>query len=131
MTTQVLNVTGEGRVFPLLPLAARTATPATFQLEGTGRSTALVVVLGVTAVVAGASVTVSAAGYDPSSQTTWALVTSAAVTATGTTVLKISPGITTVANVAVADILPPIVNVTVTHSTVNSITYALSAHVTN
>lgn len=131
MTTQIIDVEGEGRVFPLLPLSARTATPATFQLEGTGRSTAMVVVLAVTAFASGASVTLSVSGYDPGSETTWPLVTSAAVTGTGTTVLKISPGITVAANESVADILPPIVDITVTHSNADSITYALTAHVTN
>jgi CO/xanthine dehydrogenase FAD-binding subunit len=131
MTTQVLDVTGEGRIYPLLPLLARTATPTAFQLEGTQRNTAMVVVLGVTALSVGASVTVTVAGWDPNSQTSWPIISSAAVTAAGTTVLKISPGITTATNVAVADILPPQVLITVTHANSDSITYALSAHVTN
>ncbi len=131
MTTTVLNVVGEGRVLPLLPLAARTATPNTFQIEGTGRSTAMVVVLGVTTIVAGASVTVAVSGVDSASGTTWPLISSAAVTATGTVVVKIAPGITPSTNVAVADILPPDVQVTVTHANADSITYALTAHVTN
>lgn len=131
MVNQVLNITGVDRSIPLLPSAARTATPDTFELTETGRYTALVVVLDVTAVVSTPSVTVAVVGVDRASGKTWPLVTSAAVAATGTTVLKVSPGITPVTNVAVADILPPTIRVVVTHGNANSITYTVAAHVTN
>lgn len=130
MANQIIEVTPAGRSFTLLPSAARTTSPDTFELVTSIRNKSLVVVLDATAVTSTPSVTVAAAGVDRASGKTWPLVTSLAVVATGTTVLKVSPGITTSANAAVADVLPPFVRVTVTHGNANSITYTLSAHLT-
>lgn len=130
MAITTIDLTGQGRSVSLLPSAARTATPNTFYIQGTGRSTALAVVLAVSAVVTAPSVVVTVFGVDLSGNT-WPILTSVAVLTTGTTVLKVSPGITPATNVAVADILPPTVGITVTHANGNSITYSLSAHVTN
>jgi hypothetical protein len=91
----------------------------------------MVVILDVTAVVTAPSVTVAVAGVDRLSGKTWPIVSSAAILATGTTVLRIAPGLLAVANLIVSDILPPVVRVSVTHLNGNSITYSLSAHVTN
>ncbi len=131
MATTLVNVQGEGRVFNLLPSAAYTATPNTQQLSGTGRSTAMVVAMNMTAVTATGTVTLKVEGFDPLSGATWPIVTSTAVAATGMTVLKISPGNTPVTNVAVSDILPPVVNITATHGNAVAMTYTLSAHITN
>lgn len=131
MANQIVNVAGAGRSFSLFSSAARTATPDTIEIEGTGRSTALIVVLDVTAVAIAPTVTVAVAGVDRLSGKTWPIVTSAAVLTTGTTVLRVAPGLIAVTNLTVGDILPPVVRITVTHGNSNSITYTLSAHVTN
>ncbi|SRR6266536_6056452 len=131
MANQIIDITGAGRSVSLLPSTARTATPDTFEIQGTGRSTALVVVVDVTAVVTAPSITVAVAGVDRLSGKTWPLVTSAAILLTGTTILRVAPGLIAAANLTVSDILPPVVRVTVTHANSNSITYSVSAHVTN
>lgn len=113
--------------FTVLPSAARTAAPDTQEFEHRG-ARGLVVVVDATAVTGTPSVTVTVAGVDRVSGKTWTLLASAAITGTGTTVLKIGPGLTAAANAAVNDMLPPVFRVTCAHGDSDSITYSVTGH---
>lgn len=106
---------------------ARTATPDTVdQANSTGRG--LHLVIDVTAVTGTPSVVFTIQGKDPVSGKVWTLLASAAITAAGTTVLKVYPGLTAAANAAANDILPPTWNVKAVHGNGDSITYSVTAH---
>lgn len=108
--------------------AARTATPDTKEFEVAQGITysALYLIIDATAVVATPSVTVKVSGVDRVSGKVYDILTSAAITATGTTVLHIGPGITAAANTQEDQYLPPIFRVTSTHGDADSITYSVA-----
>ncbi len=100
--------------------AARTATvSATLATECLGG----VFVIDVTAVVSAPSVVFTIAGV--SGDIEWTILDSAAITATGTTVLRIHPSLTAAANTIAKDILPQALKITATHANANSITYSV------
>ena len=68
---------------------------------------------------------------DTLSGATWTILQSAAITDAGTTVLKVRPGITAASNVAVADVLPPAFRIACAHGDSDSLTYSVSAFLTN
>lgn len=106
--------------------AARTATP-TAAVVDTKFARKMLVVIDVTAIVTAPSITVALDGIDPVSGSTFNLLTSAAITATGTTKLEVGPGLTPAANLVDDAMIPLSVQVTVTHANANSITYSVSA----
>lgn len=103
--------------------AARTATPTDANV--TIGSKGGFFVINVSAVTATPSVTFAVNGVDPASNAEFNIITSAAITATGTTVLRVYPGLTVSANVTVSDILPAGINVSATHGDADSITYSV------
>lgn len=105
--------------------AARTATSSSEDFINYGRG--LVLVLSVTAVTATPSVVFTVEGKVNGLYYT--ILTSAAITATGTTVWKIYPGLTAAANTVVSDVVPMFWRVTATHGDADSITFSLSASV--
>jgi len=113
---------------PVYTSAARTATPDTQEFTELGPVAGLALVIDVTAVTATPSVTFRIQGVDRASGKTWDILTSAAITAVGTTVLRVGPGITATANVAVSDVIPPIIRITATHGDADSITYIATLH---
>ena len=68
-------------------------------------------------------------GKDLISGKYYTVLASAAITGTGTTVLKVYPGITASANASASDILPRTWRVTATHANTDSITYSVGASV--
>lgn len=106
-----LAVDSEGRMHTnssgvVLPSAARTASGVSAdQVNSVGRGVQLVV--DVTA-ISGTSptFTVTVEGKDPASDKYYTLLTSAALSAVGTTVLTVYPGVTAAANVAASQALP-------------------------
>ena len=114
------------RTITVYPSAARTADPTVVDLpNSTGRG--LHLVIDVTAVTATPSVVFTIKGKDPVSGKVWTVLASAAVTATGTTILKVYPGLTAAANAAANDVLPPTWQVTAVHGDADSITYSVTA----
>jgi hypothetical protein len=103
--------------------AARTATP-TAVTKRVDRYRGLLLTVDVTAVTATPSVVVTIDGVT-SSGAVYNIITSAAITATGRTVLRVFPGATAAANVAVNDTLPQTLKVTLTHGDADSITYSV------
>jgi hypothetical protein len=107
--------------------AARTATPAAIVVSS-GYATGMHVVVDVTAIVTAPSITVTLEQQDVASGKWYPLLVSAAIVATGTTVLRVYPGLVAAANLVANDVLTEAVRVTVTHGNANSITYSVSAH---
>jgi hypothetical protein len=106
--------------------AARTATPTAAQLQA-GPAKGVHVVIDMTAVAGSPSVVPTIDGYDPVSTKYYNLLTGVAITATGTTVLKIYPGALPLTNASASDFLPAIFRVVMTHGTADSVTYTVSA----
>lgn len=90
-------------------------------------SAGVVVVIDVTVATGGQSIVFTLQGVDPVSGAAYDILASAAVTATGTTKLKCRPGITTAANVAVADALPPRLRIKAVPADTKTCTYSISA----
>ena len=103
--------------------AARTATStasiATRSLGG-------LFIINVTAASATPSVVFTIKGVCPISSATYDILASAAITGTGTTVLRVHPSLTAAANTIAKDILPSALLVTATHADADSITYSVS-----
>lgn len=106
--------------------AARTATPeTTTQTNQTGAG--LHVVIDVTEVGVTPSVVFNVEGFDSASGKWYVLLASAAITAVGTTVLKVFRGATAAANSAANDQVPPQWRVRPVHGNAVSITYSVGA----
>ena len=91
-------------------------------------STAVHIIIDVTVATATPSVVPTIDGYDFVSGKWYNLLTGIAITATGTTVLKISPNITALAAGAAKDILPRKWRLAMTHADTDSITYSVGAN---
>src|SRR5688572_10560055 len=100
--------------------AARTATPTSAEFS-TSSARGAHIIIDVTAVTDTPSVTPRLDGYDGLSGKWYTLLTGAAITATGTTVLKIYPGITAAANAAASDFVPNRCRLVMTHADSDSI----------
>ncbi len=90
----------------------------------------LKLVIDVTAISGtGPSLTVTILGKDPVSGKTWTILASAALAATGTTVLTVYPGLPATANVSANDVLPPVFQIqAVVAGTTPSVTATVAAH---
>ena len=108
--------------------AARTASPTDASVDTVG-ARALAVVIDVTATSATPSVTFNVRGDDPVSGQNWLLLDSTAITGTGTTILKIGPGLTASANSVANEHIPPKVLIDPVHADADSITYSVSVHI--
>lgn len=110
----------------ILASAARTTTQTgSDQSNNSGRG--IRVVLDMTNVAAGPSVTLSIEAKDNASGKYVALLTGAAVTTVSTNVYVVYPGLTPVAGLVVSDALPRTWRVTVTANNANSGTYSVGA----
>lgn len=84
-------------------------------------------IIDVTTIAATPSVVFKVQGKVPGTSTYYDILVSAAITATGTTVLKVHPGFLAVANTVANDILPRTWRVIATHGDTDSITYSVTA----
>lgn len=110
----------------VLASAARTATnQSADQTNYNWRG--LHLIINVTAIVDTPSVVFTIQGKDPISANYYTILASAAIVGTGTTVLKVYPGITAAANLSVSDILPRVWRVDATHADADSATYSIAA----
>ena len=112
----------------VLESAARTATVASRdQVNWHGKG--LHLVIDVTAVTATPSVVFTIQGKDVTSGKYYTILASAAITGTGTTVLRVHPALTAAANLVANDILPLHWRVNAVHGDADSITYSVAASV--
>lgn len=110
----------------LLSSAARTATVASAdQANETRRG--VNVLIKVTAIVSSPSVVFTVQGKDATTGDYYDLLSSAAITGTGTTVLRVYPGNVAVANLAISYPLPRVWRVNCVHGNGDSITYSVGA----
>lgn len=108
--------------------AARTATVnGDDQINDGGKG--LHVVIDCTADPGTASVVFTVQGKDEVSAKYYTIIASAAITGTGTTVLRVYPGLTAAANTVVSDVLPRVWRVIATHADAESLTYSVGASV--
>lgn len=110
----------------LLASAARTATTATAD-QSNNDYRGVHVIIDVTADPASASVVATIQGKDELSGTYYTILTSAAIAAVGTTVLRVFPGATAATNVTANDVLPSTWRVNFAHADSDSITYSAAA----
>jgi hypothetical protein len=109
-----------------LASAARTATNNSGPLSNFA-ARGVHVIVDVTAFAATPSVVFTIDGFDVVSGKWYTLLTSAAITGTGTTLLSVYPGITPAANTAVSQVIPRVWRVNATHGDADSITYSVGA----
>lgn len=124
--------------FTVLPSAARTATPDAVVLDfGSGGVSKpqiknirnMHIIIDVTAKTDTPSVQTTITATDPTSGKTYTLLGSiAAITTTGTTVLKIGPDIVAAAGIAAQDFIPEIVTLKFAHADTDSITYSVGVN---
>lgn len=111
---------------PLLASAARTATVATSDQSNT-RHRGAVVIIDATAATSTPSVVATIQGKDELSGKYYTILASAAITGTGTTVLRVYPGLTAASNTVANDVLPSTWRVNLVHGDTDSITYSVAA----
>ena len=117
-------VDGQGRLGVAYVSAARTTTQTSPSFYSRGAQ-GLIVTMVVTAKGAAPSVTLSIQVYDAPSGTWVNLLTSAAITNTGTTRLTVSPQVTTAANVSLNGVISDTVRLVITASNSDSLTYSV------
>jgi hypothetical protein len=110
----------------LLASEARTATTASSDQQNTEHN-GVTVIIDVSAVAATPSVVFTIQGKNELTGTYYDLLSSAAVTATGVTRLRVHPALTVAANAAASDLLPSIWRVNAVHGDADSITYSVQA----
>lgn len=108
----------------LLASASRTTTQTSANLYNP-YAKGIQVVLDMTVVTAGPSVTLTINGKDQASGKYYNLLTGAAVTTVTTNVYRIYPGLTAVANATVSDNVPLVFQIVVTANNANAGTYSV------
>lgn len=111
----------------VLASAARTAATVSSTFDNYSRK-GLHLLINVSVAATAGGITPTIQGFDEASQTYYDLLVGAQITTTGTTVLKIYPGITAVANGAASDFLPAKWRVSMAVADTNSFTYAITAN---
>jgi len=109
---------------------ARTANADTLD-SGSERWKGAHIIIDVTAIVTAPSVVFTVRGKDDVSGNYYDLLVSAAITATGQTVLKVYPGALAVANLVANDSLPETFMVHAEHANADSITYSVAINMLN
>lgn len=118
-----------GEPIEVLASAARTATPTVDNYKiGGGPISAAEIIIDCTAASATPSVVFTFQGWDSVSGKKWTILASAAITGTGTTILRVAPELTASANLIAKDVVPNGFSFTVVHADSDSITYSLSVH---
>lgn len=120
-------LTEQGGTVTVFTSAARTATEnsAVFHSDG---NRGVHLVIDATAAADTPSVVFTLQGYSGLGDDYYTLLASAAITGTGTTVLRVFPGSTVTANLAANDTMPPRWRVIATHADTDSITYSVTAN---
>lgn len=109
----------------ILASAARTTTPINSADQTNVNYRGIAVVINVSAFTAG-TYTFSIQGKDSISGNYYNMLTSAAIGATGVTVLRIYPGMSSVANVANGDFLPRVWRIQAVGASGQSMTFSVS-----
>lgn len=105
-------------------LATTYASPDFVNDEG---AVGLVVVINISAVTSTPSIVFTIQGKDPSSNTYYDILSSAALAAAAQTVLRVHPDLTAAANTIAKDMLPRVWRIKAVHGNTNSATYTVGA----
>lgn len=116
----------ESKVITVLASAVRAATNNSGP-QGNRFCRGGVFVIDMTAVPGVATVTFAVEGFDAISGKYFPIITSAAIVAISTVVLRVYPGLVAAANLTVNDVLPAGWRVTATHSAGTNFTYSVAA----
>lgn len=108
----------------LLPLVARTGTPTANAMDNVSINN-LTIIITVTAITATPSVVPVIEARDPASEDYYPLLTGAAITGTGTTVMKVGPDMPITANLSAQDMIPKDIRFRFAHADADSITYSV------
>lgn len=115
----------------LAPSAARTATE-TFNIDDNNLSNgAFVVDITAAGTPVTDTLTVTIDGYDPTSGKWYNLLTSTALDAVGTTVLRVGDYTPAAANLSAQDFLPKKLRVVATKNTATSMTYSIGVNLSD
>lgn len=120
------NASGYNDAQTIFASVARTATPTAVTINNLCAS-GLHLVINVTAKTSSPSIVVSILGIDPVSGATYTILAGAAITATGTTVLKVFPGALGDPDLVANDFIPKGLQIAVVHANANSMTYSVGA----
>ena len=110
----------------VLPSAARTASINSDTFANM-RHRGLHLVIDATALAATPSVVFTIQGYSPLGDDYYTILASAAIVGTGTTVLRVYPGLTNAANTVANDNLPALWRVSAVAGDADSLTYSIAA----
>jgi hypothetical protein len=113
----------------IMASASRTATTSSSDIKNSGHIGGHIII-DVTVLTAGASIVPTIQGKDSVSGKYYTLLTGVAITATGTTVYRIYPGIVAVTNLAISDILPSEFRVVMTAADTKAVTYSIGINLT-
>jgi len=126
MSTSLVGL-NRTRSLVLFGSASRTASVNSADQSGEGCEF-LHVIIDVTEVTDTPSLVVTIQGKDPASGKYYTILASAAITAVGTTVLKIGPALTAAANSVANDFVPSIWRVIVTAADTDPAIYSIGAN---
>ena len=112
----------------VLASAARTASVDSADLTNYNSLHGIVVTIDVTAASATPSLVFTIQGKSSLGSDYYTILASAAITGTGTTVLRVFPGATAAANLVANDVVPRVWRVSVAAGDADSITYSVSAN---
>lgn len=115
-----------GQSLSVFTSVARTATPDTEEFELPQGTRYATFVIDATAIAATPSIVFNVLGVDRLSGKTWTILASAAITGTGTTVIRVGPGLTAAANLVANDVISPVVRINAVHGDADSITYTMA-----
>lgn len=107
--------------------AGRTGTPTPTVYTNPGYR-GLHLIIDCTAASGTPSVVFTIQGYSALGDDYYTLLASAAIVATGTTILRVYPGLAAAANVTISDCLPELWRVNAVHGEGSSITYSVNAN---
>lgn len=107
--------------------AARTASETSSTFTNQHGHRGVIIVIDATAATATPSVVFTIQGYSPLGDDYFTILASAAITATGTTILRVYPGLTAAANTVANDVLPPLWRVSAVAGDADSLTYSVNA----
>ena len=113
----------------ILPSAARTAAQLSTAVGMERAESSAHIVIDVTAIVSSPILTPTIQGYDPTSDKWYNILVATPISAVGTTVLKVGPGLGAMVGATAADILPQQWRVSIAVANTNSATYSVGVAV--
>ena len=117
----------DNRRIDIFSSAARTADATSARVENFGH-VGVVLIINVSAAADTPSVTFTIRGHDALSVMPWTILTSAAITGTGQTILRVHHGLTAATNTIAEDVMPREWEVFANHADTDSITYSVAAY---